>query len=162
MRSERLIASSRSWVTSSTLMRSRSTSAATSWTTRARTMASSEGERFVHQEQLRLTHEHLRDGDPLSLAAAQVPRKAAAETLQPDALEPAIGSFERQGPRRAAEGEAKRHVLARALPRKQRIVLEEHADVGGRDLGRDRSGEQGLEPDGRSQEARLAGTGWSD
>src|SRR2546430_2260047 len=38
MWSERLIASSRSWVTSSTLMCSRSTSDATSWMTRVRTM----------------------------------------------------------------------------------------------------------------------------
>jgi hypothetical protein len=60
------------------------------------------------------------------------------------------------------EGETERDVVARGLPRQQRIVLEQDADLRARKLGLDRARQRLLQPDHGAQQARLAGAGRPD
>ena len=138
-------------------MRSRSTSATTSWMMRARTMASSEANGSSISKQLRLERQHLRERHALALAAAQVPRKPVLESGKPEPRQPGVGLLERGLPLHAVEAQAERHVVARRAPRQQRVVLEQDAKLGRRDLGLDRAGERLLQSDHGAQQARLAG-----
>ena len=52
------------------------------------------------------------------------------ETAEAEAPEPGIRPRQRRGAADAVEGEAERNVLARGLPRQQRVVLEQHAYFG--------------------------------
>ena len=90
------------------------------------------GERLVHQQELRFHRQHLRERDALALPAAEVARKAIAETGEAEPPEPLVGL--RPAPRRAPrrEVETERDVVTRGLPRQQRVVLEQHADLGAR------------------------------
>ena len=57
------------------------------------------GERLVHQDQLRLQRQHLRERDALALPAAQVAREPVAEAGKPEPVEPRVGL--RRAPSRA-------------------------------------------------------------
>ena len=88
------------------------------------------GKRLVHQEKLRHQRQHLRERDALSLPAAQVARIALARSRQPNPAEPMVGLHQRALARMAVEFESERHVVACRLPGQQRVVLEQHADLG--------------------------------
>src|SRR5262249_38397911 len=55
-----------------------------------------------------------------------------------------------------------RDVIARSAPGQQRVILEQHADVGWRDLGLYCPRQRLLQADGRAQQARLARARWPD
>ena len=54
-------------------------------------------ERLVHQQDLRIADQHLRQPDALALAARQHVRIAVAEAAEPDALEPIVRARPRLG-----------------------------------------------------------------
>src|SRR5437763_10223603 len=85
-------------------------------------------------------------------------REAMAEARQSEPFEPLLRLFARLALWHSVQGEAERDVLARGLPRQQRVVLKQDADLRGRNLGLDRSLQRRLQPDGRPQQARLART----
>ena len=57
-------------------------------------------ERLVHQQDLRIADQHLREADALALPAGEHVRIAVAERAEPDAREPILRA--RHAPRRAA------------------------------------------------------------
>ena len=87
------------------------------------------GERLVHQDELRLHRQHLRERDALALAAAEVTGKAVAEARKIQPVEPGLRLGQRLAALHAVEGQAERDIVARRLPRQQRVVLEQDADL---------------------------------
>src|SRR5690349_21028934 len=89
-------------------------------------------------------------------------RVALAEPGEAEPVEPFLGLGERPAPLDAAEAEAERDIVARRLPRQQRVVLEEDADLGPGEAGLDSAGQRPLQTDRGAQQARLAGARGSD
>jgi len=111
--SERLSASSRSWVTSRTLIpRARPMRRRPSPLERARWHRGRR--RLIHQDELGFHGEDLRKRHALALASAQVTWKAFAETRKTQALEPCIRLAERFAALHAVECETER-TLSRAV-----------------------------------------------
>src|SRR6202035_5296802 len=81
--------------------------------------------RLVHQQNLRIADQHLRQTDALALAARQHMRIAIAERAEPDRGEPALGALQRLRPRRALDLQPNGDVVDRGLPRKQRVGLKQ-------------------------------------
>ena len=109
------------------------------------------GERLVHQDEARLHRQHLRERDALALTAAQVAWKPVAEPGETKPLEPGLRLGQRLATLHAVEGETERDVVARRLPRQQRIVLEQDADLRTRKPGLDRARQRLLQPDHGAQ-----------
>ena len=86
-------------------------------------------ERLVHQQDLRIADQHLREADALALSARQHVRIAVAEAREADAGEPFLGARARIGFRRAGDLQPDRDVLQRGLPGKQRLGLEQVAGL---------------------------------
>src|SRR5215510_11459704 len=82
-------------------------------------------ERLIHQEDLWVADEDLREADTLALATRQHMRIAFGKACKADPREPGLCPFVRLVPRHADGLEADRHVLDRRLPGKQRISLEQ-------------------------------------
>ena len=114
------------------------------------------GERFVHQDQLRLHGEHLGECDALALAAAQMAGKAIAEARETEPPQPGVRLGQRPAALHAVQDQAERHVVARRLPRQQGIVLEQEADLRARERRLDLARERLLQADHCPQQARLA------
>src|SRR5205085_11206028 len=119
-------------------------------------------ERLIHQQQLGRARQHLRERDAFALAAAEMTRETVAEARQSEPFQPLLRLFARLALWHAVQGEAERDVLARGLPRQQRVVLKQDADLRGRNLGLDRPLQWRLQPDRGPQQARLAGTRRAD
>lgn len=86
-------------------------------------------ERLVHQHQLGIEHERAGERDALLLAAGELLRVAVAEGLElhhaERALHPRLDLVRRQ----LAHAQREAQVVGHRHVRKQRIVLEHHADV---------------------------------
>ena len=88
------------------------------------------GERFVHQQHLRLVGEHARDLDALLHAAGQLGRMLVILAPQPDEVEIAVRPLEPLGARQPAHAQSELDVAERRQPRIERVVaLEHHAAV---------------------------------
>jgi hypothetical protein len=96
------------------------------------------------------------------LPAAQVPRVTLAEAGEAEPVEPSFRLRQRLAALDPAEPQTERDIVARRLPRQQRVVLEQDAELVARQFGLDRAGERRLQPDDSAQQARFARTGWSD
>jgi len=87
------------------------------------------GQRLVHEECLRITHDRAAHGDPLALAAGEVGRFAVQVLAELEQfgrlLDPAVGLFLRH----LGDLEGERHVLPHGHVRVQRVGLEDHRDV---------------------------------
>jgi hypothetical protein len=119
-------------------------------------------ERLVHQDERRLQCQDLRQRHALALAAAQATGKSIAEAAEIEPLEPCLRLGQGRAALGAVEKEAERDVVARGLPRQQRIILEQDADLRARELVIDRTRERLLQPDHGSQQARFARARRSD
>jgi hypothetical protein len=86
-------------------------------------------ERLIHQQNLRIADQHLRQPDALALAAGQHVRVAIAERSQADAGQPALRPLARLGRRRTRRLQADGDVFQRGLPGKQRVGLEQVAGL---------------------------------
>ena len=86
-------------------------------------------ERLVHQQDLGIADQHLRETDALALAARQHVRIAIAEAAETDRGEPALRALQRLVARRALDLEPDRDIVDRGLPGKQRIGLEQIAGL---------------------------------
>src|SRR5581483_11324535 len=83
------------------------------------------GERLVHQDELRVEDERLRERDALSHPARELMRIAVAETAEAHALQPILRPLERLLPFDAAELEAGGHVGDRKSTR----LNSSHANI---------------------------------
>ena len=79
-------------------------------------------ERFVHQDDVGVQDQGLRQADALAHAARELVRVAVAEAAEADALEPGLGLGAGIGD--AAELEPRHHVLRRGAPGHQALGLE--------------------------------------
>jgi hypothetical protein len=86
-------------------------------------------QRLVHQQQRRLDHDRARDRDALLLAAGQLPRQLVLVAGELDQRECARDARLHLVGRRAAHHQAERHVAPDRHVRKQRVVLEHHAEA---------------------------------
>ncbi len=95
-----------------------------------RSLASRFRQRLVHQHQRRLDDDGARDGDALLLAAGQLAGQFVDLILQAHEVDSASSTraFDLRL-RRAAHLEAEADILAHAHMRKQRVVLEHHAEA---------------------------------
>src|SRR5262245_252185 len=78
------------------------------------------------------------------------------EPVQPDAVQPLVGLRKGVLAWNRAKTKTERDVVARGPPWQQRVVLEQHADIGFRHPGLDRARERLLQSDHGTQQARLA------
>jgi hypothetical protein len=76
---------------------------------------------------------------------------ARATRLRWPPLEPCLRLDERLAALHAIEGQAKRDIVARCLPRQQRVVLEQDADLRGRNVRLDGARKRLLQPDHGTQ-----------
>src|SRR5262249_12490642 len=109
----------------------------------------------------RLHGQHLRQRHALALAAAQMAGKPIAEAGEMEPIEPCLSFGERLPALHAVENETEGDVFARRLPRQQRIVLEQDADLRAGEARLDGAGQRLLQPDHGAQEARLPRAGRS-
>src|SRR2546423_1414601 len=86
-------------------------------------------ERLVHQEDARLVDQGLRERRALAHAAGELMRVVALETGEPDALDPVTRTVLRLAPLDASEPRTRRDVVEHALPRKDRVDLEDVAHI---------------------------------
>ena len=86
-------------------------------------------EGLVHQQDLRLDDERLREGHALAHPAGQFVRILPAVPREADAREPVVRTRLRLVRRNPPQLQAETHVVARAAPRQQRLALEEIAGV---------------------------------
>ena len=86
-------------------------------------------ERLVHQQDLGIADQYLREADALALAAREHMRIAVAERAETDRGEPALRPLQRLGARRALDLQPDRDVVDRGLPGKQRVGLKQIAGV---------------------------------
>ena len=86
-------------------------------------------QRFIHQHQLRLEDQRTCQGDPLLLPAGELPRTAIAEFAESHHVQ-RVGHLGRDFLlAHAAHFQREGQILGHAHVRKQRIVLEDHADT---------------------------------
>jgi len=104
----------------------------------------------------------LGEGDALALPTAQMTWKAVFESAEAEAAQPCVGFRQRLLSLGSVEDEPKRDVLARGLPRQQRVVLKQDADFGSGESGVNLTGERLLQPDDDAQQARFARSGRPD
>src|SRR5471030_1610966 len=83
--------------------------------------------RLVHEQDLRIQDEGLRQRYALAHAARQLVRIAAAEAAQAHALEPIIAAFDCFSPRHTAKLQTNNDVVERTAPGHQRLGLEQIA-----------------------------------
>ena len=91
-----------------------------------------------------------------------MPRKPVAEACEPEPVEPGFRLGQRAAPFQAGEDETKGDVFTRRLPRQQRVVLKQNADLPWRQSRFHRPGKRLLQPDNGAQQARLARSRWPD
>jgi hypothetical protein len=92
-----------------------------------------------------------------------MPRVTLAEAGEAEPVEPGFRLRQSLAALESAEPQAERDIgVARRLPRQQRVVLEQDAELAARQFSLDRAGERRLQSDDSAQQARLARTGWSD
>src|SRR5262249_16889429 len=87
------------------------------------------GERLVQQQQRRLDHQRARQGNTLLLTAGEVVWMPAMEIAELDHVDHGIDLGPRGGGAAAAHLQAKTDVLPDRHVRKQRVILEHHADI---------------------------------
>jgi hypothetical protein len=73
-----------------------------------------------------------------------VPRVTLAEAGEAEPVEPGFRLRLRLAALDPVEPQAERDIVARRLPRQQRVVLEQDAELAARQLGLDRPGERWL------------------
>ena len=86
-------------------------------------------QRFVHQHQLRLEHQCAGQGHALLLATRQLRRVAARHALQPHHGQRPLHPLGLLGFGYTAHRQRVGHVVAHRHVRKQRVVLEHHAEI---------------------------------
>jgi len=132
------------------------------------------GEGLVEQQQLRRRGQRPRQGDALLLPARQLVRRALGGMAQAHQVQHLAHPHGALGPRQVLHAEG--DVVGHAQVRKQRIVLEDHADASrfGRQLQPARgivqhlaghqhlAGVQPLQPGHRTQQRGLAAAGRAD
>jgi hypothetical protein len=104
----------------------------------------------------------LRECHALALPAAQVARKAIPEPGKIEPRQPSFGLGTRGPAVDTIQNKPKRDIVARRLPRQQRIVLKQDADLRTRQAGLDRARKRPLQPDRGAQQTRFARTGRPD
>ena len=127
-------------------------------------------ERLVHEHKPRLEHECPRDRHALLLATGKLPGAPVLEALQPHQLQGARNPLGHRVFVQSPHLEGKRQIGAHRHVRKQRVVLEHHADVaaarghGVHRLAVDADGTAGrhLEAGQHHQAGGLAGAGGSE
>ena len=87
------------------------------------------GKRLVHEQDLRIHDERLRERDALLHAARELMRIAMAMAAQPDAVEPHTRLGMRFALRHAAIAQPDRYIVERVQPRHERIGLEKIAGL---------------------------------
>ena len=87
------------------------------------------GERFVHQEDLRITHDGAAEGDALTLAAGERLRLAVEQLLDGQDLRSFTHELVDLILRLLAQLQAKRHVIVYGHVRIECVVLEHHRDI---------------------------------
>ena len=88
-------------------------------------------ERLVHQQDLGVRGERTGEPDPLLHPARQLAREAVLVSVEVDEAEAALGDLPALRLRLALHLQGEGDVVAHRAVRKQRHVLEHHADVGG-------------------------------
>src|SRR6267378_3419208 len=86
-------------------------------------------ERLVHQEETRLVDERLRECRALAHAAGKLMGVVPLETREADPFDPIACALLRFASRDAAETRTRRDVVEHVFPRKDRVGLEDVADV---------------------------------
>ena len=86
-------------------------------------------ERLVHQQDLRIADQHLREADALALPAREHVRIAIGEGAEADARQPFLRAFVGFCASYARRLEADRDIVDRSLPRKQRVGLKQVAGL---------------------------------
>ena len=86
-------------------------------------------ERLVEQQHPGPVHQGPGQGDPLPLAAGQLPRPPAAEPLEPDRGQRLLRPGPALGPGDALDHQPVADVLQHGHVREQRVVLEDRVDV---------------------------------
>ena len=86
-------------------------------------------QRLVHEDQLRLEHQSARHGDALLLAAGELPRIAAFVSRQANQTKHGMNTFLDFGSRTMLQRQTECYVVEHGKVRKQRVILEYHADV---------------------------------
>jgi hypothetical protein len=81
----------------------------------------------------------LRERDALALPAAQVARKAIPKSGKIESRQPGLGLCACGPAVDAIQNKAERDIVARRLPRQQRIVLKQDPDLRTRQAGLDRT-----------------------
>src|SRR6266850_5959937 len=81
-------------------------------------------ERLIHEQQLRLQGEDLRDGDTLSLSAGKLVRKTSAETFKPEPDQPSVGLGERRVFCIFSDTQPESNIFTGGAPRQKRVVLK--------------------------------------
>src|SRR6516164_4807963 len=137
-------------------MLSRSTSATTSFTTRARTIASREANGSSISRSRGFIASTCASATRLRWPPLRRRRKAVAEAREIEPLEPGVRLGERRPALHAVEGQAEGDIVARRLPRQHGIVLEKDPHLRARKVGLDGPRQRLLQPDHGAQQARFA------
>ena len=87
------------------------------------------GERLVHEEDGRLTHDGATQGDALALAAGELARLAVEQVLAGEHGRRLVDAALDLGLGRLAQLQAEGHVVVHGHVRVQRVALEDHGDV---------------------------------
>ena len=86
-------------------------------------------QRLVHEDQLRLEDQRAGDRDALLLAPGELRRAPGSEAAELHHAERAVDPLGNVGRRHAAHRQREPDVLGDGHVRKQRVILEHHADV---------------------------------
>ncbi len=85
--------------------------------------------RLVHEQELRIEDQHLRERHALAHSAGELMGVALAKSAEAHALQPGVASLESLFARHAAKFQAGDDILYRISPRHQRLGLEHVACV---------------------------------
>ena len=125
------------------------------------------GERFVHQQDVRVHGQRARQVNALTHAARKLPRVVLLEALEPDELEQVAQMVAFGGRQTALDLEADRRVAPHRTPRLQRVGLKDERPVRARlrhaaAVDRNRSRIEGFEAVDDAQERRLPASARTD
>ena len=163
-RSESAIASSRSWVMNITDFRVSRPELEQLVFHELPRLHIERRKRLVHEHDLGIEDQHLRQGDPFAHAAGELVRITRLKPAQSHAAEPFVGAAPRLVLGHTGELESGENVVARIAPWHQRFGLEHVAgaaiDAGKRRAQHAHVARRGLQQPGRDiEQRRLAATG---
>ena len=118
-----------SWVTYTTVTPRFSWMCLISYCICSRRFLSRAPQRLIHQHQVGIEDQCSRHGDPLGLAAGQLGRAAVTELAELDHFQRTIDAAFALGLVHLAHLQREREVFRHRHVRKQRIILEHHADA---------------------------------